>query len=164
MKDPATPDRPGAGTPDLLRHTAELAIAHVASLPTHPVGAQAQLDPGRIRRALGGPLPHAGTAADVVVDELVDAVEPGLSAMAGPRYFGFVVGGALPASLAADWLTAAWDQMSGLYVGSPAAAVVEEVVAGWVLELLGLPPESSVGFTTNKTSSVAPNVRVRVAA
>jgi glutamate/tyrosine decarboxylase-like PLP-dependent enzyme len=151
MKDPATHIRPGADTPDLLRHTAELAIAHIDSLPMRPVGAPGLHDPDSLRRALGGPLPQLGTPARKVVDELVEALEPGLSAMAGPRYFGFVVGGALPAALAADWMTSAWDQMSGLYVGSPAAAIVEEIAAAWVLELLGLPAGSSVGFTTGAT-------------
>ena len=83
-----------------------------------------------------------------MVDALAQAAAPGIVASAGPRYFGFVVGGALPAALAADWLTATWDQLAGLYVSGPAAAVVEQVVAGWLLELLGLPPDAGVGFVT----------------
>ena len=83
-----------------------------------------------------------------VLEELARSAEPGLSATAGPRWFGFVDGGSLPVALAADWLTAAWDQNAGLAIASPAAAVVEEVVAGWTLELLGLPIEASVGFVT----------------
>src|SRR5205085_11570432 len=75
-------------------------------------------------------------------------VDGGLVAMSGPRYFGFVIGGSTPASVAADWLTTAWDQNSGLYAGAPAQAVVEEVAAGWVVDLVGLPPASSVGFVT----------------
>ena len=71
--------------------------------------------------------------------------------MAGPRYFGFVIGGHLPAALAADWLTSAWDQNAGLYVSPPASSVVEEVAAGWLLEILGLPRTASVGFTTGCT-------------
>ena len=66
----------------------------------------------------------------------------------GPRYFGFVTGGALPATVAAEWLTTVWDQNAGLFVMSPAAAVVEETAAKWLLDVLGLPAASSVGFVT----------------
>ena len=69
-------------------------------------------------------------------------------ASAGPRYFGFVIGGALPVALAADWLTSAWDQNGGGYVASPALSVAEEVAAGWVRDLLGLPAGCGVGFVT----------------
>jgi len=86
-----------------------------------------------------------------VVERLATAAETGLVATAGPRFFGFVVGGSLPAALAADWLTSTWDQNGGLYVLSPAAAVVEEVAAAWLVELLGLPMETSVGFVTGAT-------------
>ena len=64
------------------------------------------------------------------------------------RYFGFVIGGGLPAALAADWLTSAWDQNAGLYVGGPAASVVEQVVREWVCDLLGLPDDASLGLVT----------------
>ena len=83
-----------------------------------------------------------------MIDELVADADPGIVASAGPRYFGFVTGGALPAALAADWLAAAWDQNAHMWVGSPAASVVEEVVEDWVLDLLGLPRDASVGFVT----------------
>jgi glutamate/tyrosine decarboxylase-like PLP-dependent enzyme len=69
-------------------------------------------------------------------------------ASAGPRYFGFVIGGALPVAVAADWLTSAWDQNGGGYVASPALSVAEEVAAGWIRDLLGLPAGSGVGFVT----------------
>jgi glutamate/tyrosine decarboxylase-like PLP-dependent enzyme len=69
-------------------------------------------------------------------------------AMSGPRFFGFVIGGSLPVAVAADWLTSSWDQNAGLYAPTPAAAVVEEVAEDWLLDLLDLPRESSVGFTT----------------
>jgi len=83
-----------------------------------------------------------------VVEELAAAAAPGLVAMPSGRYFGFVIGGAVPAALAADWLTSAWDQNAGLYVGGPAASVIEEVADGWLRDLLGLPADVSVGFVT----------------
>jgi glutamate/tyrosine decarboxylase-like PLP-dependent enzyme len=70
---------------------------------------------------------------------------------AGPRYFGFVIGGSVPAAMAADWLTSAWDQNAGLYAISPAASVAEEVAAGWLVELLRLPAGTSTGFVTGAT-------------
>jgi glutamate/tyrosine decarboxylase-like PLP-dependent enzyme len=97
---------------------------------------------------LGGPLPERGEDDLQVIEHLARGADPGLVGMAGPRYFGFVIGGHVPASLAADWLTSTWDQNATLYVTSPANSVVEEVAAGWVLELLGLPATASVGFTT----------------
>ena len=100
---------------------------------------------------MGGPLPDGPTDPLTVVEELAAAADPGLVASAGRRYFGFVIGGSLPAALAADWLTSAWDQNAGLYVISPAAAVAEEVAGGWLVELLGLPAGTSVGFVTGAT-------------
>ena len=85
------------------------------------------------------------------MEGLARGVDRGLIASAGPRYFGFVVGGSQPAALAADWLTSAWDQNAGLYALSPAAAVAEEVVQGWLVDLLGLPAGTSCGFTTGAT-------------
>ena len=94
------------------------------------------------------PLPRTGRPEADVLEELASAVEPGLVASSGPRYFGFVIGGTLPVALATDFLVSAWDQNPGLYATSPAVAVVEETVASWILDLLGLPPESGVGFVT----------------
>jgi glutamate/tyrosine decarboxylase-like PLP-dependent enzyme len=86
-----------------------------------------------------------------VIEALVSGVDPGLVASAGPRYFGFVVGGSHPVALAADWLAATWDQNAGLYALSPAAAVIEDITAGWLVNLFGLPAGTSVGFTTGAT-------------
>jgi glutamate/tyrosine decarboxylase-like PLP-dependent enzyme len=83
-----------------------------------------------------------------VIEALATAVEPGVVASSSGRYFGFVVGGATPAAVAADWLTSVWDQNAALYVLGPAASVVEEVAGGWLAELLGLPAGVSVGFVT----------------
>src|SRR3954453_20858904 len=122
------------------------AEAFLASLPDRPVGPPA--DPDTLRAALGQELSGDGVPAAHVIDELVAGANPGIVASAGPRYFGFVTGGALPAALAADWLTSTWDQNAHMWVGSPAAAVVEEVVEDWVLSLLGLPATASVGLVT----------------
>ena len=130
----------------LIEETVALARAYLGSLAERAVGPQVDL--AALRAALGGPLAEEGIAARQVIAALARGAEPGIVASAGPRYFGFVTGGSLPAALAADWLTTAWDQNGGMFVGSPAAAVVEEVVAGWLLELFGLPAGASVGFVT----------------
>jgi glutamate/tyrosine decarboxylase-like PLP-dependent enzyme len=133
----------------LLSQTAALAADFLRRLPERPVRAGATHD--ELLDALGGPLSERGEAPGEVVADLARAADPGLVASAGPRYFGFVIGGGLPSALAADWLTSAWDQNGFAYVMSPAAAVTEEIAAGWLLEIFGLPMESSVGFTTGVT-------------
>ena len=131
---------------ELLRRTADLAAAYVESLGERPVFPH--VDPDDLREALGGPLPEEPVPPEEVVEELAAAAEPGLVAMGSGRYFGFVIGGALPAALAADWLATAWDQNAGLYAGGPSASVVEQVTREWLVELLGLRAESSIGFVT----------------
>ncbi len=133
----------------LLLRTAALATDYLDSLATRPVGRPVDLV--ALRAALGGPLPDGPTDPIEVVEGLATAAEPGLVGSAGPRYFGFVIGGGLPAALGADWLTSAWDQNAGLYVISPAAAVAEEVAGAWLVELLDLPSGTSVGFVTGAT-------------
>jgi glutamate/tyrosine decarboxylase-like PLP-dependent enzyme len=129
-----------------LRAAADHAYRYLASLPDRPVRAAA--DAAAIRSRLPASLPEEGLAPEETIAELVAAVEPGLVASAGPRYFGFVIGGALPAAVAADWLTAAWSQNAVLHATSPAAAAVEQVAGEWMLELLGLPSDASFGFPT----------------
>jgi glutamate/tyrosine decarboxylase-like PLP-dependent enzyme len=133
----------------ILSRATELATTYLDSLEARPVGGPVDL--AALRAALGGPLPDGPTDPLTVVEGLSAAADPGLVGSAGPRYFGFVVGGSLPAALGADWLASAWDQNAGLYVLSPAAAVAEEVAAGWLVELLGLPAATSVGFVTGAT-------------
>lgn len=133
----------------LLRATTDLAIDFLESLPERPVGPP--IDLAALRASLGGPMPSEGVDDLVVVEALARDAAPGLIASAGPRYFGFVVGGSVSAALAADWLTSAWDQNGGLFALSPAASVIEEVAAGWLVDLFGLPEGSSVGFTTGAT-------------
>jgi glutamate/tyrosine decarboxylase-like PLP-dependent enzyme len=131
---------------ELFELTSSLAADFQATLDERPVFPRATTD--ELRSALGAPLPDGPTDPRTVITDLAAGADPGLVATAGGRYFGFVIGGSVPAALAADWLTSAWDQNAGLYVGSPAAAVVEEVAGAWLLELLGLPPEASFGFVT----------------
>jgi glutamate/tyrosine decarboxylase-like PLP-dependent enzyme len=125
------------------------ALEYLAGLERRPVRERDGVD--ELRGLLGGELPEAGEDPATVVDELARAAEPGLVATGSPRYFGFVVGGALPAALGADTLTAAWDQVAGLYACGPSAAVAEEVAGRWVLELLGLPDSAGFGLTTGGT-------------
>jgi len=131
-----------AGLDTAARH----ACAFLASLDDRPVAARA--DAAAVRARLGGPVPERGEDPDAVVTALAEGAEPGLVASAGPRHFGFVIGGALPAALAADWLVSAWDQCGAFYVLSPAATAIEEIAAEWTLSLLGLPDTASVGFVT----------------
>jgi glutamate/tyrosine decarboxylase-like PLP-dependent enzyme len=134
---------------ELLGRTADLAAGFLDRLPDRPVWPP--VDIAELRAALGGPMPDQGSGPLAVIDDLAEAAEPGLVGSTGPRYFGFVVGGGVPAALAADWLTSTWDQNAGLYALSPAASVVEEVAAAWLVELFGLPAGSSVGFVTGAT-------------
>ena len=131
---------------ELLRQTAELAADYLDTLESRPVFPE--VSPEQLREALGGPLPEEPLPAEQVVVELAAGAEPGVVATGSGRYFGFVIGGALPAALAADWLASAWDQNAGLYVGGPSASVVEEVTREWLVDLLGLPAGASVGFVT----------------
>ena len=136
-------------TADTLRRTLELATAFLETLPERPVARP--IAAAKLREAFSDTLPEDGTDPLAVVEALARDADAGLVGSAGPRYFGFVVGGSQAAPLAADWLTSAWDQNTGLYVLSPAAAVVEEIAAGWLVDLFGLPDGTSVGFTTGAT-------------
>lgn len=129
-----------------LQEAQRQALAYLAAVPDRPVGAAAGLP--ELRAALGGPLPERPSDPRRVMSELAGRAGPGIVASGSGRYFGFVVGGTTPAALAADWLTAAWDQNAGLYALGPAAAVVEEVAGGWLAELLCLPAGVSVGFVS----------------
>ena len=131
---------------DLFSRTAEIAADWLESLDRRPVGESATVE--ELRSRLGGPLPGRPADPLVVVEELARAVEPGLVGIPSGRYFGFVIGGGLPAAVAADWLTSAWDQCPAPYVCGPAASVVEEVAGGWLGRLLGLPEGASFAFVT----------------
>jgi glutamate/tyrosine decarboxylase-like PLP-dependent enzyme len=133
----------------VLQASQRHALEWLDGLEERPVRERAGLD--ELRGLLDGELPPTGEDPAVVVEELARAAEPGLIATSGPRYFGFVVGGALPAAMGADWLSSAWDQIASLYVCGPSASVAEEVAGRWVLDLLGLPTDAGYGLTTGGT-------------
>lgn len=99
----------------------------------------------------GGPLPAEGMPPAAVIEYLADKAEPGLMAMPSGRFFGWVIGGTLPAALAADWLVSAWDQNAVLRVSAPAMAAIEDAAGRWLVDLLGLPDGADVGFVTGAT-------------
>ena len=122
------------------------ALAYLATIRERTV--RATLGGDELRDMLGGPLPARGEDPIRVIDMLAEAGRTGTVASQGPRYFGFVVGGSIPAAIAADWLVSAWDQNAQMFVMSPIAAVVEQIVADWLKQLFGLPATWSVGFVT----------------
>lgn len=131
---------------ELLQRTSELAADFLESLDVRPVWPPATVE--ELRAALGGALQDDPIAPLEVIEQLAREVEPGVVGIPSGRYFGFVIGGALPAALAADWLTSAWDQNAGLVVGGPAAAVAEEIAGEWLKDLLGIPSKASFAFVT----------------
>jgi glutamate/tyrosine decarboxylase-like PLP-dependent enzyme len=131
---------------DLLHRTADHAADFLESLEERPVFPP--LEPDGVRALFDGRLPDGPSDPLETVDALAAAGGAAAVGSPGGRYFGFVIGGGLPAALAADWLTSAWDQNAGLYACGPPASAVEEVVRVWLCDLLGLPPGASVGFVT----------------
>ena len=134
---------------ELLGETVERAARFLESLPERQVAAAR--DAEEIARALGGGLPKTGMPAPEILTRLDEIGGQGVVASAGPRYFGFVTGGVLPASLAVNWLAAAWDQNAFSEVGSPVGAAVEQVAMRWVLEVLDLPVDAGTAFVTGAT-------------
>lgn len=131
----------------LLTWVAERGIRYRESVGTAPVAPTTS--GADLRAALGGPLPAGPADPFAVVHHLADTLEAGgLMGMASGRFFGFVIGGAVPAALGADWLVSAWDQNTGLHAPTPGTAVVEDAAGQWVLELLGLPATCSFAFVT----------------
>lgn len=133
----------------MLDRAAKHAIEFRRSLATRPQRPRKSL--GDMRQAFAGPLPAQGRDGIDVIEDLVARADPGLAAMAGPRFFGWVIGASHPAGVAADWLTSAWGQNAAGHTPTPAVAACEEIAAGWLLELLDLPRECSVGFVTGAT-------------
>jgi len=129
-----------------LTRAAEHAFAWLDGLDSRSVATTASL--AQMRARLGRPLADRGVDAVQVIDELVADTAGGLLGSQSGRFFAWVIGGGTPAAMAADWLTTVWDQNAGIHACAPAASVVEEVAAGWLTEIFGLPQGTSVGFTT----------------
>ena len=137
-----------------FRYQTALAAAHthalewLGSLHTRPL--PSRLDEAAVAASLGE-LPDGPEDVATTIDLLAERMEPGLAGMGSGRFFGFVIGGAHPAALAADWLVSAWDQNAAMRVTTPATAAAERTAGRWILDLLGLPSGSSVGFATGAT-------------
>jgi glutamate/tyrosine decarboxylase-like PLP-dependent enzyme len=134
---------------DALDAAARHAAAWLESQPKRHVGPTASA--AELAADFGGPLPDSGMPAAEIINHLAAKAEPGLMAMPSGRFFGWVIGGSLPAALAADWLVSGWDQNSFLRAATPATAAIEEAAGRWFLDLLALPEESDVGFVTGAT-------------
>src|SRR6266446_10557889 len=133
----------------LLVETADRAARYIAGIANRRVvPLPAEVD--RLE-SLGGPLPQLPLDPSEVLALLDDIGSPATVATAGGRYFGFVIGGSLPAALVANWLAGAWDQNAAMQVMSPVAAKLEEIVLEWMVDLLGLPSTSGAGFVTGTT-------------
>lgn len=134
---------------DLLQQAAQRSIRYLESLDKRSVAPA----PEALERLteLGGPLPDQPVDPAAVLALLDDVGSPATVASAGPRYFGFVIGGSLPATVAANWLAAAWDQNAGLVIASPVAAALEEIALAWIVDLFGLPTGTAGGFVTGDT-------------
>jgi glutamate/tyrosine decarboxylase-like PLP-dependent enzyme len=138
-----------AGHRRLFQRAAEHASAfrdRVADRAPRPL-----ISPAELQARFDGPTPEVGEDPLAVIDALHSAAEPGLTAAAGPRFFGWVIGASDPLGVAADMLTSAWGQNAGLYATAPAAAMAEKVASRWLLDVLRLPAECSVGFVTGAT-------------
>jgi glutamate/tyrosine decarboxylase-like PLP-dependent enzyme len=131
---------------EALRCAYDESLAYLNESETGKVGATASLE--ELRERFDVDLPQSSSPPSEVVDQLVAKVEGGLHRSTSGRFFGWVIGGAVPASLAADWLTSTWDQNAGMFTVAPAAAVVEEVCGKWLIDLLGLPARSSFALVT----------------
>ncbi|MCU1546637.1 MAG: aspartate aminotransferase family protein [Homoserinimonas sp.] len=142
---PAQPDAYG----DALDRARAHSLKWLASVPTRPVGPMATAD--MLAAGFASNLPEGPTDAATVIDQLAKLAEPGLMAMPSGRFFGWVIGGTLPAALAADWMLSAWDQNAAMRYATPATAAAEDAAGVWLLDLLGLPAGSGVGFTTGAT-------------
>ena len=138
--------------PDLYDAALDRAAAHarawLADVPDRTVPPKSSAD--EVATALGD-LPDGPTDPAEVIDLLAQHMEPGLMAMPSGRFFGWVIGGTLPAALGADWLVSAWDQNTGMRYATPGTSATEEVAGTWLLDLLGLPKTADVGFVTGGT-------------
>src|SRR6266404_6560061 len=131
---------------ELLENTAQRAISYLEALNARSVA----LSPEAVRKlaTLDVPLTEDATPPEQVIKVLDEVCSPATMALAGPRFFGFVIGGSLPAALGANWLAGAWDQNAFSLASSPLGAALEEIALGWLRDLLGLPPGCGAGFVT----------------
>lgn len=131
---------------DLMNSTAQRAVEYLESLASRPVAP----DPAAVAAldAFDVSLQENPIDPPLVIAELDALGRPATMAMPGPRFFGFVIGGSLPAALAANWLASAWDQNTGLYNSTPATSYIEEIALKWLIDLLGLPPQSAGAFVS----------------
>ena len=129
-----------------LKRAAELAAEYLESLDQNKVSEEPE--PQTIRNRLSKDLTDEGLPALQVIEELSEDARDGLLNTANGRFFGWVIGGGTPVSIAADWLTSTWDQNAAAYACSPASAVIEDVVAEWLKDILGLPRQASYAFVT----------------
>jgi glutamate/tyrosine decarboxylase-like PLP-dependent enzyme len=134
---------------DVLDRATARSMEWIESIPDRAVAPKSDVD--AMKTVFGHPLQDAPIDPVEVVDELATLAEPGLMAMPSGRFFGWVIGGTLPAALGADILVSSWDQNAGMRYASPATAAIEEVAGEWLVDLLGLPVSSDVGFTTGAT-------------
>jgi len=135
---------------DLLTRTAQLANSFLDDVAMRPVARRVEFKDVLAELTANGLRPEGDNPAQII-EQLSRLAGDAVVATAGPRYFGFVVGGALPVALAADWLTAAWDQNAAFYAHSPLAAAAEQIAGSWLIDLFGLSPATSVGFVTGGT-------------
>jgi glutamate/tyrosine decarboxylase-like PLP-dependent enzyme len=131
---------------EILETAHRIASQYLDGVRDRHVGAQATRE--QLRGALGGPLPRTGRDPIAVLEQMAAHADRGVIGSAGPRYFGFVTGGSVPVTVGADWIGSAWDQNAAVFVSGPAVSVIEDVTAGWLLDILDLPRQSSVGFVT----------------
>jgi glutamate/tyrosine decarboxylase-like PLP-dependent enzyme len=136
-----------SATEELLRDTAERAIAYLGEIDHRPV----RPDPDADLAELGGPLPDDPTEPDLVIKLMDGLVAPATMAIGGPRFFGWVMGGAYPAAVAADWLTSAWDQNTAFATATPGTVALEAAAMRWVIEAVGLPNGTWGAFVTGTT-------------
>jgi glutamate/tyrosine decarboxylase-like PLP-dependent enzyme len=134
---------------ELLHDSADRAIRYLEGLPDRSVAPEPQALAALQR--FDEPLPEHPDDPERVIALLDEAGSPATMATAGPRFFGFVIGGSQPVTVAAQWLATAWDQNAGAYTASPVAAVLEQVAQRWLIELLGLPETTVAGFVTGGT-------------
>src|ERR1035438_9769301 len=134
---------------ELLHSVALRAARYLEDIQERRVSPSAEALGARAR--LDEPLPEGPTAAEDVIRMLDEVGSPATMGIAGPRFFGFVIGGSLPAALGANWLASAWDQNAGLFAATPVSATLEEVSLRWLLDVLALPAGCGGAFVTGAT-------------